>query len=107
MAPCLAPVLHEGLEGAALDAVGEMCDGGADDLVAAANGEGLRMLVIKLEQNHTIKALEHVLEACSGPHPVCNSPPTPTPQQPKKENQPTIPCPVNSESVLRIQYADE
>jgi len=67
MAPCLAPVLHEGLEGAALDAVGEMCDGGADNLVAAANGEGLRMLVLKLKQNFTIKALEYVLEACSEP----------------------------------------
>lgn len=41
MAPCLTPVLDEGLEGAALDAVGKVCDGGADDLVATTDGEGL------------------------------------------------------------------
>lgn len=42
VAPCLSPVLDEGLESAALYAVGEVLDGGADDLVAAAYCEGLR-----------------------------------------------------------------
>jgi len=41
VAPCLAPVLDEGGEGAAFDAVGEVGDGGADDFVAAADCEGL------------------------------------------------------------------
>ena len=41
MAPCLAPVLDEGFEGSALDAVCELCDGGADDFVATADCEGL------------------------------------------------------------------
>lgn len=43
MAPCLAPVRDERFECAALDAVGEVRDGGADDLVAAADCEGLRV----------------------------------------------------------------
>lgn len=42
MAPCLAPVPDEGVEGAAFDAVGEVGDGGADDFVAAAYGECLQ-----------------------------------------------------------------
>ena len=41
MAPCLAPVGDERVQGAALDAVGEVGDGGADDFVAAADCEGL------------------------------------------------------------------
>jgi hypothetical protein len=41
VAPCLAPVGDEGVEGAAFDAVGEVGDGGADDFVAAADCEGL------------------------------------------------------------------
>lgn len=41
MAPCLAPVLDEGIERAAFYAGGEVFDGGADDFVAAADGEGL------------------------------------------------------------------
>lgn len=43
MAPCLAPVLDEGLERAAFYAVGEMLDGSADDFVAAADCEGLHL----------------------------------------------------------------
>jgi hypothetical protein len=42
MAPCLSPVFDERFESAALYAVGEVLDGGADDLVAAAYCEGLR-----------------------------------------------------------------
>lgn len=41
MAPCLAPVLDEGFEGSALDAVCEVGDGGADDLVTTADCECL------------------------------------------------------------------
>lgn len=41
MAPGLAPVFDERVEGAALDAVGEVGNGCAYDFVAAANGEGL------------------------------------------------------------------
>lgn len=37
----MAPVGDEGGEGAAFDAVGEVVDCAADDVVAAANGEGL------------------------------------------------------------------
>jgi len=39
--PGLAPVGDEGGEGAAFDAVGDVVDGHADDVVAAADGEGL------------------------------------------------------------------
>jgi hypothetical protein len=42
MAPGLAPVCDEGGEGAALETVGDVCDGGADNVVAAANSEGLQ-----------------------------------------------------------------
>jgi hypothetical protein len=45
MAPCLAPVLDEGFEGAAFYAVGEVLDGGADDFVAAPDCEGLSLRV--------------------------------------------------------------
>jgi hypothetical protein len=45
MAPCLAPVLDERLEGAALDAVGEVGNSGADNFVAATDCEGLDVLV--------------------------------------------------------------
>ncbi len=41
MAPCLAPVLDEGFEGAAFDAVGKVGNGGAYDFVATADGECL------------------------------------------------------------------
>jgi hypothetical protein len=41
VSPCLAPVGDERVERAALDAVGEVCDGGANDFVAAADCEGL------------------------------------------------------------------
>lgn len=41
VAPGLAPVGDERGEGAAADAVGDVVDGGADDVVAAADGEGL------------------------------------------------------------------
>jgi len=41
VAPCLAPVGDEGGERAALDAVGDVVDGFADDVVATADGEGL------------------------------------------------------------------
>ena len=37
MAPCLAPVLNEGFECSALNTVGKVGDGGADDLVATAD----------------------------------------------------------------------
>jgi len=37
----LAPVCDEGGEGAAFDAVGDVVDGFADDVVSAADGEGL------------------------------------------------------------------
>ena len=45
MSPSFAPIRDEGFEGAAFDAVREMGDGCADDLVAATNGEGLDMSV--------------------------------------------------------------
>ena len=45
MAPCLAPVLDEGLECSALDAVGKVGNGGADDLVTTANCESLEKSV--------------------------------------------------------------
>lgn len=41
VSPCGTPVCDEGLEGLALDAVGEEGDGLADNLVAAADCEGL------------------------------------------------------------------
>lgn len=41
VSPGLAPVGDETGEGAAKDAVGDVVDGGADDVVAAADGEGL------------------------------------------------------------------
>lgn len=41
VAPGLAPVGDERVEGAAFDAVREVGDGGADDFVAAADCEGL------------------------------------------------------------------
>jgi len=41
VAPGLAPVGDQAGEGAALDALGDVVDGGADDVVAAADGEGL------------------------------------------------------------------
>ena len=43
VAPCLAPVFDERVEGAAFYAVGEVDDGGAHDFVAAAYCEGLRL----------------------------------------------------------------
>jgi hypothetical protein len=42
--PCLAPVGDERVEAPALDARGEVRDGGADYFVAAAYGEGLTPL---------------------------------------------------------------
>jgi hypothetical protein len=54
MAPCLAPVLDEGFEGAAFYAVGEVLDGGADDFVAAPDCEGLVLaLVIGLQSQRS------------------------------------------------------
>lgn len=41
VAPGFAPVGYEGVEGVALDAVGEVGDCCADDFVAAADCEGL------------------------------------------------------------------
>jgi len=42
VAPCLAPVAaDEAREGATSDAVGDVVDGGADDVVSAPDGEGL------------------------------------------------------------------
>ena len=41
VAPCLAPVCDEGGEGAAFDAVSDVVDCFADDVVSAANSEGL------------------------------------------------------------------
>jgi hypothetical protein len=41
VAPGLAPILDEGRERLALDPVDEVVDGLADDVVAAADGEGL------------------------------------------------------------------
>lgn len=41
MAPGLAPVGNERREGAADETISYMLDGGTDNVVAAANGEGL------------------------------------------------------------------
>ena len=46
MAPGLAPVLDERGEGAALDAVGDVVDGGADDVVTTADSEGLSDMLV-------------------------------------------------------------
>jgi hypothetical protein len=43
VAPSFAPVRDERFESAAFDAIREMGDGCADDLVAATDGEGLYM----------------------------------------------------------------
>lgn len=43
MTPCLAPILDEGFERAALNTVGEVGNSGADNFVAAADCEGLEM----------------------------------------------------------------
>lgn len=42
VAPCLAPVGDEGGEGAAFDTVGDVVNSFADDIVSAANCEGLQ-----------------------------------------------------------------
>lgn len=47
MAPRLAPVGDEGGKGAASDAVGDVVDGCADDVVAAADGEGHSMAGVR------------------------------------------------------------
>ena len=41
MAPCLTPVCDEGGEGSSLETLGDVVDGGADDVVSTADGEGL------------------------------------------------------------------
>ena len=41
MSPCLAPVCDEGGEGPALETLGDVVDGSADDVVSTADSEGL------------------------------------------------------------------
>jgi hypothetical protein len=77
VAPCLAPVGDEGGEGAAFDAVGDVVDGFADDVVAAADCEGLfPELLAEAEERSKGKGC-------------------------------TMPWPENCESVFRMQYAAE
>jgi hypothetical protein len=43
MAPCLTPVCDEGGESPALETLGDVVDGSADDIVSTTDGEGLEM----------------------------------------------------------------
>jgi hypothetical protein len=73
----LAPVGDEGGEGAAFDAVGDVVDCFADDVVAAADCEGLKGKTVSSRSAE------------------------------KRERRSTIPWPENFESVFRMQYAAE
>lgn len=114
VAPCLAPVGDERVERAALDAIGEVRDGGADDFVAAADCEGLDDRSVLLHVSGDLVAGREVggfgLELWVAPEACheCTNGSLPTDERTRNRSkmdqaQLTIPCPENSESVLRMQ----